>query len=626
MFEGNPLKVITVITLFFFGCCFISSDYVFAVEENSLAKAKRLYETGDYEGAVKTLEDLIEKIKKIVAQKKVVADAYYLMAIIYYEIGDDEKAEANLRNVFETYPKFSIDESNVDFRAKVETMKLEVEKKKKEEAQMRQEEERKREEEARKKEEEMKRQEALRKKAEEKKKDELKAKKVIEKPTLKKKKKTSPLLLVLGGAAVIVLAVMLLGKKKGSTIQPPSPQEPEPQDPTVHLESTPAGAVVYSDQQVISSSTPADFTLTPGEHEIWLKLQNFGEAKRTINFQQDTTYNITVRLSGYTYEFVISWGSSGGSNGLFRNPGGIALDSQGYIYVADSENHRIQKFDANGNFISSLNKLWLPWDVAIDSHNDIFVVEHDKVKRFNANGDLVTKWGNRIQFKSPTHIAVDGSDNVYVSDFGNSRVQKFDRNGNFIIMWGSYGVGDGQFVDPVGIAADKDNYIYVGDQANDRIQKFDANGNFVINWGSEGDKNGQFYFLWGVSVDNNGYIYSTDLDNQRIQKFDSSGNFITKWGSGGTTFGQFLQPTGVAVDRNGFVYVVDSGNNRIQKFRMSDTQTDNDGEWDINSTPASKAVLGASKGHRNLSPHQKSLRIEKRTEREKDKEKIINKQ
>ena len=88
-------------------------------------------------------------------------------------------------------------------------------------------------------------------------------------------------------------------------------------------------------------------------------------------------------------------------------------------------------------------------------------------------------------------IAIDSSGNVYVSDWDNFRIQKFDPNGAFITKWGTEGEGDGQFWGPDGIAVDASGNVYVVDYNLHRIQKFDSNGAFITKWGAEGSGNGR---------------------------------------------------------------------------------------------------------------------------------------
>jgi hypothetical protein len=125
-----------------------------------------------------------------------------------------------------------------------------------------------------------------------------------------------------------------------------------------------------------------------------------------------------------SYTFVTMWPELP-QPWYFYKPYSVAVDSSGYVYVADTANHRIQKFDSVGNFI--------------------------------------TKWGSKGtgdgEFDWPYGIVVDSSDNVYVADTGNHRIQKFDADGNFITKWGSPGTGDGEFDHPIGIAVDSSGYV-----------------------------------------------------------------------------------------------------------------------------------------------------------------------
>ncbi len=113
----------------------------------------------------------------------------------------------------------------------------------------------------------------------------------------------------------------------------------------------------------------------------------------------------------------------------------------------------------------------------MDSQGDVYVADtyNFRIQKFNSKGALMTKWGTGGdgdgQFLHPMGLTVDSKGNIYVAD-SNHRIQKFDTNGKFITKWGSYGSGDSQFIKPNGIAVDSKGNIYVADTYNDRIQKF----------------------------------------------------------------------------------------------------------------------------------------------------------
>jgi Tol biopolymer transport system component len=283
-------------------------------------------------------------------------------------------------------------------------------------------------------------------------------------------------------------------------------------------------------------------------------------------------------ISGY--EFIAKWGSYGSGNGQFYGPFGIAVDSSRYVYVADSNNNRIQKFTSSGGFVTKWGssgtgngQFDTPAGIAVDSSGYIYVADemNHRIQKFTSIGGFVTTWGSsgtgNGQFNAPVGIAVDSSGYVYVADSGNSRIQKFTSSGGFITTWGSSGTGDGQFNAPVGIAVDSSGYAYVADALNHRIQKFTSIGGFVTKWGNSGIGQGQFNTPIAIAVDSTGYVYVADTFNSRIQKFTSSGEFLTMWGSYGSGDGQFMNPYGIAVDSFGYVYVPDIIVDRVQVFR-----------------------------------------------------------
>ncbi len=206
-----------------------------------------------------------------------------------------------------------------------------------------------------------------------------------------------------------------------------------------------------------------------------------------------------------------------------------------------------------------------PAGVAVGASGNVYVTDfyNNRIQKFDANGGFLTTWGTSgsgpAQFTNPYGVGTDASENVYVTDTGNNRVQKFDANGTFLAMWGSYGAAVGQFNVPAGVAVDGSGNVFVADFLNHRIEKFDTSGTFVTAWGTPGVGNGQFQDPGGVATDGSGKVYVADTHNDRVQKFDGTGTFITSWGG-------VSSPYGVGTDTNGHVYVSDYTYGRVDKF------------------------------------------------------------
>lgn len=291
----------------------------------------------------------------------------------------------------------------------------------------------------------------------------------------------------------------------------------------------------------------------------------------------DTANNRIQKFDG-TGTFIGSWGSTGSGDGSFNQPSGITVAPDGSVYVADAGNNRIQKFDGSGRFNGKFggygtgNGLFnYPNAVAVASDGSIYVVDtyNHRIQKFNSSGAFVVKWGGygsgNGQFNYPYGIAVASDGSIYVADTSNDRVQKFDANGAFIAKVGSSGQGDGQFSSPTDIEVGSDGFVYVVDSSNNRVQKLDGSGNFISKL------LGPFYYPKGVAVASDGALYVADTGNNSIQKVDGSGQLLAKWGSSGSGNGEFRSPRDITVAGDGSLYLLDTDNHRVQKINKDGT-------------------------------------------------------
>ncbi len=286
------------------------------------------------------------------------------------------------------------------------------------------------------------------------------------------------------------------------------------------------------------------------------------------------------------FGFLDKWGGPGTGDGQFTGARGLTIDSAGDVYVVDGDNstyNRVQKFTPGGGFITKFGNVgsapdgFYGWGVAAATSSNVYVIDEFN-KRIQQYTSIVppaayaysTTFGGPGsgdgQLSSPRGAAVDSSGNLYVAEYGNSRIQKFDGSGAYVTDWGSNGSGDGQMNQPYDVTVAPDGSVYVADTANHRIQKFTSSGGFLGKWGGAGSGDGQLVQPEGVATDSVGNVYVADSGNDRIQKFSADGAFIAKFGSTGAGDGQLNRPSDVAVDASGAVYVLDGGNSRVQKF------------------------------------------------------------
>jgi len=252
-------------------------------------------------------------------------------------------------------------------------------------------------------------------------------------------------------------------------------------------------------------------------------------------------------------------------------PYGVTVDSKGRIIVADTALKRVHIFDAAKKKYSYIDEaddtpLQSPIAAAVDGEDNIYITDslNSGVFAFNRKGGFLFEI---LGFGRPTGIAVDKrAGRLYVSDTQRHVVDVFDLKGKKINTIGGPGDGPGQFNFPVDLTVDANGDLYVVDTMNFRIQIFGPGGAFQTMFGRHSDGSGDFGRPKGVSVDSDGNIYVADALFDTIQIFDRNGAFLLNFGTLGRQAGFFWLPSGVFVDETDKVYIADSYNKRIQIF------------------------------------------------------------
>ncbi len=330
-------------------------------------------------------------------------------------------------------------------------------------------------------------------------------------------------------------------------------------------------------------------------------------------------------------------------------PHAVAVDAQGSVYIADSNNNRIRKVGLGGT-ISTLAGtgrasgfsgdggpatsayLSSPRGVAVDGQRNIYIADYgnNRVRKVSPGGTITTFAGTGIQGFSgdggpatsaqlyqPHGVAVDAQGNVYIAEYRGNRVRKVSPGGTITTLAGTGKAGfsgDGgpatsaRLYAPAGVAVDGNRNVYIADQQNGRVRKVSPGGTIttfagtgVNGFSGEGGPatSAQLANAFGVAVDKEGNVYIADADPPRMLKV--AGGKLTRiagrdprgpsggLGEGGpATSAQLSAPFGVAVDGKGSVYIAEVGYNTVRKV------------WN-GSAPATATYAGFYSPSRNLS-------------------------
>ena len=283
-----------------------------------------------------------------------------------------------------------------------------------------------------------------------------------------------------------------------------------------------------------------------------------------------------------------------GGNGVFNLPRNLAVAADGTLYVADTNNHRILHINTNGETLHEWGSFadsntmeaeappgtfYEPWSIAIGTDGSVFVADtwNHRIQKFTPDGRFITQWGVFGQaetpdaFWGPRDIAINDQGHLFITDTGNKRIAVFDQNGNFITQFGEAGLLAGQFDEPVGIALDDEGRVYVADTWNQRVQVFEYNpeaGQYIpsnewpiVGWYGQSLDNKPYLRIDGTSV------YISDPEGYRILEFTTEGEFVRYWGQYGSDLSSFILPAGLAIDPAGGIWVADAGNNRLMHFQ-----------------------------------------------------------
>ena len=294
----------------------------------------------------------------------------------------------------------------------------------------------------------------------------------------------------------------------------------------------------------------------------------------------------------------------------FNSPNLIALDSKGALYIADTTNHRVRMISGNtvttiagtGNIGQGGNNgpaasatLNSPGGVAVDSAGTIYIADTGNNMIRKISGGTITLFagtGNanysgdngpalNAELSGPTGVAVDSAGNLYIADTNNNLIRKVDKSGNITSYVGGTGPTARSLNHPTGVWIDAANVLYISDTGNRRIAKFANNvftniaGNQSVGFSGDGGPatRAMLNNPVGIAVDSAGNLYIADANNSRIRKVTTDGNIVTIAGKGGASYsgdggpatsaGLFF-PRGIAVDPGGKVYIADTQNNVIR--------------------------------------------------------------
>ena len=292
--------------------------------------------------------------------------------------------------------------------------------------------------------------------------------------------------------------------------------------------------------------------------------------------------------AGPDVEGRLAIGHAGDVPGALSDPGGVAVDARGNVYVADTGNARVQKFGPDGRLLKAVGvagtaeaEFNQPSDLALDGEGNLYVLDswNHRVQKFDSELNFVAAWGKAAttlirpgpyEMWGPRSIAVDWQGNVWVADTGTNRVRKFSPDGEALATVGRQGGRPGEFSEPVGIAIDANAHqILVADAGNARIQRFDVELKPIVQYAVEEWEDRAPANKPNLAVLPDGRLLISDPAHGRVLLMGTDGRVAASLEA---VAGEGLgAPRGLAYDEaSGFVFVSEGTAGRVRRFPLSD--------------------------------------------------------
>jgi DNA-binding beta-propeller fold protein YncE len=281
-----------------------------------------------------------------------------------------------------------------------------------------------------------------------------------------------------------------------------------------------------------------------------------------------------ISTGGYVYSTKAT--VAGLAPAALKAPGGVAVDPSGHVWVADTEDSRVEELSATGEYINHFGtegtgngQFKKPRGIAVDSEGNIWVADtgNNRVEELSSTGAFVRAFGSlgteAGKFKSPATLTIDSSGNVWVADTGNNRVEEFSSAGTYLRVSEA-----GLFKSPEGIAADTKGDVWASSPGESVVIELSSTAKLTGVFGGKGTGNGQFKEPTGIAISGED-AYVVDRGNNRVQEFKlktTSGEYLSQFGTSGSGNGQFKEPQGIALDKEGHAWVADAGNSRVQEL------------------------------------------------------------